>query len=86
MAGYGDMIGNVAGKAFDSRMAQGQNTGNFGNQGGYQKFMGMAGSQPPPQSLGQTGMGQPQGQPGMDQQFGSLMQMLMQSPQNGRRR
>lgn len=73
------MTGMVS-KAMDARAAKAGETGTYGNNGGFQKFMGMA--QPPqqqPQGMMQNGQG-------MDQQFGSLLQMLMGGAQpRGRR-
>lgn len=74
-------MGGMASKMMDARMANAQNTGSFGNQGGFQKFMGMSGSQAPQQPQGMMQNG-----PGMDQQFGSLIQMMMGGAQpRGRR-
>jgi hypothetical protein len=71
MTGMAEGIGNMAGSAYDKRMGQANQTGSFGNKGGFQKFMGMDGSQAP-----QNGQ-QQMPQQGMDSQFQSLMQMLM---------
>lgn len=84
MMGAAEGIGNMAGSAYDKRMGQYNQTGSFGNKGGFQKFVGMDGSQPPQQPQGMMQPGQ--GQQGMDPQFGSLISMLMGNQQTSRRR
>lgn len=68
----GDMMGMATNMA-KKKMENGQETGSYGNEGGYQKYMGMA--QPPTQPQAPQGM--QQNGAGMDQQFQSLIQMLM---------
>lgn len=68
--------GDMGGQMMQGRMDQAKQKGTFGGKG-YQQYMGMA--QPP--QMGQQGMGQQQG---MDPNFQSLMQMLMQGQGNRR--